>query len=41
LVVQFPRKLREGCQRTGVNLIDVPNGRKDAADKAILVDLFL
>lgn len=37
----FPRRLREGCQRTGVRLIDVPNGRKDAADKAILVDLFL
>ncbi|GBG87691.1 hypothetical protein CBR_g45845 [Chara braunii] len=38
---QFPRRLREGCQRTGVNLIDVPSGRKDAADKAILVDMFL
>lgn len=38
---QFPRKVREGCQRTGVNLIDVPNGKKDAADKAILVDMFL
>ncbi|XP_047977215.1 uncharacterized protein LOC125219317 isoform X2 [Salvia hispanica] len=37
----FPRRLREGCQRTGVRLIDVPNGRKDAADKAILVDMFL
>lgn len=37
----FPRKVREGCQRTGVNLIDVPNGKKDAADKAILVDMFL
>lgn len=37
----FPRRLREGCQKTGVNLIDVPNGRKDAADKAILVDMFL
>eukprot|EP01018_Ginkgo_biloba_P035216 Gb_27480 [translate_table: standard] len=37
----FPRRLREGCQRTGVNLIDVPNGKKDAADKAILVDMFL
>ncbi|XP_010258127.1 PREDICTED: uncharacterized protein LOC104597991 [Nelumbo nucifera] len=37
----FPRWLREGCQRTGVKLIDVPNGRKDAADKAILVDMFL
>ncbi|GJT75428.1 endonuclease [Tanacetum coccineum] len=37
----FPRRLREGCQRTGVKLTDVPNGRKDAADKAILVDMFL
>ncbi|KAL2344803.1 hypothetical protein Fmac_006088 [Flemingia macrophylla] len=37
----FPKRLREGCQRTGVKLIDVPNGRKDAADKAILVDMFL
>lgn len=37
----FPRRLRQGCQRTGVKLIDVPNGRKDAADKAILVDMFL
>ncbi|CAM6096673.1 unnamed protein product [Calypogeia fissa] len=37
----FARKVREGCQRTGVNLIDVPNGKKDASDKAILVDLFL
>jgi len=37
----FPRRLREGCQKTGINLIDVPNGRKDAADKAILVDMFL
>ncbi|GAA0180615.1 RNA metabolism protein [Lithospermum erythrorhizon] len=37
----FPRWVREGCQRTGVKLIDVPNGRKDAADKAILVDMFL
>ena len=37
----FPRRLREGCQKTGVKLVDVPNGRKDAADKAILVDLFL
>nr|XP_043625995.1 uncharacterized protein LOC122597470 [Erigeron canadensis] len=37
----FSRSLREGCQRTGVKLIDVPNGRKDAVDKAILVDMFL
>jgi len=36
----FPRRLREGCQKTGVNLIDVPNGRKDAADKAKLCLLF-
>ncbi|KAG8364254.1 hypothetical protein BUALT_Bualt19G0109000 [Buddleja alternifolia] len=37
----FLRRLREGCQRTGFKLIDVPNGRKDAAEKAILVDMFL
>lgn len=37
----FPRRLREGCQRTGVKLTDVPSGRKNAADKAILVDMFL
>ncbi|XAR59443.1 hypothetical protein NMG60_11015284 [Bertholletia excelsa] len=37
----FPRRLREACQRTGVKLIDVPNRRKDATDKAILVDMFL
>ena len=37
----FPRRLRVGCQRTGVKLVDVPYGRKDAADKAILVDMFL
>ncbi|XP_042515189.1 uncharacterized protein LOC122089497 [Macadamia integrifolia] len=37
----FPRRLREGCQRTGVKLVDVPNGTKDAVDKAILVDMFL
>ncbi|CAD5179304.1 unnamed protein product [Musa acuminata subsp. malaccensis] len=37
----FPRRLREGCQRTGVKLVDIPNTRKDAADKAILVDMFL
>ena len=37
----FPRRLREGCQRTGVKLIYVPNGRKDAADKAILFDMFV
>lgn len=37
----FPRRVREGCQRTGVKLVDVPNGRKDASDKAILLDMFL
>ncbi|MQM09562.1 hypothetical protein Taro_042437 [Colocasia esculenta] len=37
----FSRRLREGCQRTGVKLVDVPNGRKFATDKAILVDMFL
>ena len=37
----FSRRHREACQRTGVKLVDVPNTHKDAADKAILVDLFL
>eukprot|EP00249_Psilotum_nudum_P022300 c28463_g1_i2 orf=178-1299(+) len=37
----FPLKLREGCQMTGVSLLDVPNTRKDASDKAILTDMFL
>lgn len=36
-----PRKVRGSCQRTGVKLVDIPNGKKDAADKAILVDMFL
>lgn len=34
-------RTRQGCQKTGVNLIDIPHGKKDAADKAILVDMFL
>eukprot|EP00897_Mesotaenium_endlicherianum_P002786 jgi/Mesen1/2535/ME000161S01587 len=38
---RFPRRLREGCHRTGISLFDVPNGRKDAADKAIMADVFL
>ncbi|KAI5082577.1 hypothetical protein GOP47_0002320 [Adiantum capillus-veneris] len=37
----IPRHTRQGCQMTGVNLIDVPHGKKDAADKAILADMFL
>ncbi|MCO5606850.1 hypothetical protein L7F22_061041 [Adiantum nelumboides] len=37
----LPRHIRQGCQMTGVNLIDIPHGRKDAADKAILADMFL
>uniref|UniRef100_A0A1D1YQ19 Limkain-b1 n=1 Tax=Anthurium amnicola TaxID=1678845 RepID=A0A1D1YQ19_9ARAE len=37
----FSRRLREGCQRTGVKLVDVPSGRKYATDKAILIDMFL
>ncbi|CAI9786316.1 unnamed protein product [Fraxinus pennsylvanica] len=36
-----PRRLTEAYHRTGVNLVNVPNGRKDVADKAILVDMFL
>ena len=36
-----PWRLREGFQITDVKFIDVPNGRKDAADKAILVNMFL
>lgn len=35
------KELRQGCQKTGINLIDVPSGNKDAADKAILIDMFL
>ncbi|CAI9786307.1 unnamed protein product [Fraxinus pennsylvanica] len=34
-------RLTEAYHRTGVNLVHVPNGRKDAIDKAILVDMFL
>jgi hypothetical protein len=37
----FPRKVREGCQQTGVNWIDVPNGKKNVADKAILISYIL
>lgn len=37
----LPIRLREGCQSTGVKLVDVPNVKKDAADKAILVDMFV
>lgn len=37
----LPIRLREACQSTGVKLIDVPNIKKDAADKAILVDMFV
>ncbi|CAI9786305.1 unnamed protein product [Fraxinus pennsylvanica] len=36
-----PMRLTEAYHRTGVNLVHVLNGRKDAADKAILVDMFL
>ncbi|CAI9786314.1 unnamed protein product [Fraxinus pennsylvanica] len=35
------RRITEAYHRTGVNLVHLPNGRKDAADKAILVDMFL
>lgn len=37
----IPRRVREECQRPGVKLVDVPNGRSNAADKANLVDNFL
>lgn len=37
----LPRHTRQGCQKTGVSLIDIPHGKKDAADKAILADMFL
>jgi hypothetical protein len=37
----FPRKVREGCQWTGVNWIDIPNGKKNAANKAILISYSL
>jgi hypothetical protein len=37
----FPHKVREGCQQTRVNWIDVPNGKKNATDKAILISYIL
>ena len=40
----FPRRVRDGCHRTGVTLVDVPRGgcrRKEAADKALLADMLL
>jgi hypothetical protein len=37
----FLRKVREGCQRTGVNWINVPNGKKNVVDKAILISYIL
>ena len=40
----FPHKITDGCLSTGITLIDIPNGRKDAADKtiqAILADILL
>lgn len=37
----LPSRIRVGLHRTGVELNDVPKGRKDAADKAILTGLFL
>jgi hypothetical protein len=37
----FPCKVREGCQRTRVNWIDVPNGKKNVADKVILISYIL
>lgn len=38
---RLSKDIRQGCQKTGINLIDVPSGTKDAADKAILIDMFL
>jgi len=38
---RLSKEIRRGCQNTGINLIDVPSGYKDAADKAILIDMFL
>ncbi len=37
----FPRKVREGCQRTRINWINVPNGKKNAADNVILISYIL
>jgi len=38
----FPKKFRLGCQRSGINLIDAPNGRIGGAIwKAIFVDMGL
>jgi hypothetical protein len=37
----FPRKVREGCQQRRVNWIDVPNGKMNATDKAVLISYIL
>jgi len=38
---EFPQQHTEDLQKSGVTLIDVPNVGNDAADRAILVDMFL
>lgn len=38
-VFQLPRPIQEGLSVTGVNLIHVPNGGKNSADRSILMDL--
>lgn len=37
----IPPGVREGCLKTGVEFIYVPTSKKDAAEKAILVDMVL
>lgn len=34
-------KVKEGLSSTGISLVHVPSGRKEASDKAILVDMCL
>ena len=38
-LANIPLHAQQALQRKGVNLISVPVGRKEAADKAILVDM--
>ena len=38
-MANIPHHTQQALQRKGVNLISVPVGRKEAADKAILVDM--
>ncbi|CAN1174110.1 hypothetical protein LINPERHAP2_LOCUS31092 [Linum perenne] len=37
----FQKGVQEGLHRTDVQLVQVPNGRKNASDLAILVDMFV